>query len=255
MTAELVGAIHIHSDYSYDGRDSLEALREFCLARGLGFLGMTDHAESFTSGRYETYLRHCAAVSDATVRLIPGLEFRFTGYPGLHLLALGLARWIAPATPEEFVVQAGAHARFTIVAHPVLARYRVPDSVLAGIDAIEVWNANYNTRYLPDTRAIRLLAESRKHRPDLVATAGLDQHDRRNDREVRVVVSAEAEDPLVALKQGRFENRGRTLRFGPRRAWGPMELTGLGAARAVLDGAEWVQERVSRTLHRWRSGS
>ncbi len=183
-----LGVIHVHSDYSHDGRDSIEALHAFALARGIGFVGLTDHAEDFEPDRYEALQRHCEAVSDARVRIIAGLEYRFNGYSGLHLLALGLSRWIAPRTPADFMVQSRGVTGFTIVAHPVLPNYELPEEVRAGIDAIEVWNASYNTRYLPDPRAIRLLHDIRARRPEVVATAGLDQHDARNDRRTRVLL-------------------------------------------------------------------
>ena len=56
------------------------------------------------------------------------------------------------------------------------------------IDAVEVWNASYNTRYLPDPRAIALLHVVQRTRPAVVGVAGLDQHDAGNDRRTRVVL-------------------------------------------------------------------
>ena len=40
-----LGALHIHSTYSRDGRDTLPDLRRFAEERSLAFLGLTDHAE------------------------------------------------------------------------------------------------------------------------------------------------------------------------------------------------------------------
>jgi predicted metal-dependent phosphoesterase TrpH len=244
--AARVGAIHVHSDYSHDGRDSLERLREFALERGIAFVGLTDHAEDFEPRRFDDYVRHCRANSDARVSVIPGLEYRFDGFPGMHLLALGLSHWMAPRTPEEFIVQARRTATLTIAAHPVLARYRLPDAVAAGIDAIEIWNASYNTRYLPDPRAMHLLRALRRARPELVGTAGLDQHDSRNDRATRVVVETADGDPLAAVKAGRFTNVGRTMSFGPTVDWHPAVLGLLSVVRWGFDRAERWQERVAR---------
>ena len=121
-----LGVIHLHSEYSHDGRDSIAALHAFALERGIGFIGLTDHAEDFEPDRYLALQQECAAVSDSRVRIIPGLEYRFNGYPGLHLLALGLTKWIAPKTPAEFIQQTRGHvASFTVVAHPGLADYQV----------------------------------------------------------------------------------------------------------------------------------
>jgi hypothetical protein len=242
----MVGIVHVHTDYSHDGRDSLESLVPFCRARRICFVGLTDHAEDFDRERFEQYQAHCARASTDDVRLIAGLEFRFAGYPGLHLLALGLSEWIEPVTPSEFVAQVRGRSRFTIVAHPILPDYQVPPDVLAHIDAIEVWNATYNTRYFPDFRAIRLLHAARSERRDLVATAGLDQHDARNDRETRVILPRHSDDPLAELKAGRFFNVGRTMRFDPAVSWSPLRLNLLSAARWCFDRFERMQESVSR---------
>jgi len=247
MTNTLVGVVHVHSDYSHDGRDPLERLVEFARERGIGFVGLTDHAEDFEDDVFAEYVERCRDLSQGDVRLIPGLEFRFAGYPGLHLLALGLTRWISPGTPGQFIELTRGAAGFTIVAHPILPGYRVPDDVRAGIDAIEVWNASYNTRYLPDPRAIRLLQEIRTTRPEVVGTAGLDQHDASNDRETRVVVpGGDSKDPLGALRAGRFFNRGKTMRFSAQVDWGPIGLTGLTAVRWAYDAVERTQDRVAR---------
>lgn len=241
-----VGAIHVHSSYSHDGRDTPERLRDVAVGRGIGFVGLTDHAEDLRADEWKAYVEHCAAVSDPAVRIIPGLEFRFAGYTGLHLLALGLSRWIEPRSPAEFIVQASEAARFTIVAHPVLADYRVPDVVRAGIDAVEVWNASYNTRWLPDPRAIRLLHDIRRDRPEVVGTAGLDQHDASNDRETRVLLAGAEEDPLGALRAGRFVNAGRTMHFAATVPIRGARLAMLGAVRWAFDRVERVQERAAR---------
>ncbi len=252
---ERTGAIHMHTNYSHDGRDSVPSLREFARERGLSFLGITDHAEDFDAAKYAALREECAAHSDAAIQLIAGLEFRFAGYPGLHLLALGLSEFIAPETPGEFISQTRARSRFTVAAHPILFDYTLPAEVAAGIDAIEVWNAGYNTRFLPDPRAIRLLQRVRLTRPGVVGTAGLDQHDARNDRETRVVLTAGAPaDALAALRGGHFVNQGRTMRFDPRGEWSALGLGALTLSRLLLDGVERTQERVSRWLQRRSRG-
>jgi hypothetical protein len=246
-----VGALHVHTTYSHDGRDTPEQLAGFARARGIAFIGLTDHAEDFDRAKFERFHAHCGEASGDGVTLIPGLEFRFEGFPGLHLLALGLERWIEPSTPGDFLRMTQQTARFTIVAHPLLCRYRIPDDVATGIHAVEVWNAAYNTRFLLDPRAIRLLETIRRRSPAVVGIAGLDQHDSRNDRETRVVLTSDAAaDPLAELREGRFVNVGRTMRFPPRAPFGPAGLAALTALRAGLDLANAVHEQVMRTLRR-----
>ncbi len=237
-----VGIVHVHSDYSHDGHDPLERLREVCIERGIGFVGLTDHAEDFDAGVFLRYQEHCARLSDDTVRLFPGLEFRFAGFPGLHLLALGLREWIAPTTPREFIESTPDIASLTMVAHPLLVRYHIPPEVANGIDMIEVWNAAYNTRYLPDPKAIMLLHGVRDHRPEVMGVAGLDQHDSRNDREVRVILHDALGDCLSSMRAGRFLNVGRTMSFDPTVPWSGRRLLFLRRARFILDGVERTQE-------------
>lgn len=242
------GIIHVHSDYSHDGCDTLERLREVSRERGIGFVGMTDHAEDFDRERYAEYQARCHAATDDSVRIIAGLEFRFAGFPGLHLLALDLKEWIEPKTPAEFVTFSRGRAGFTIVAHPVLPAYVIPPDVLEAIDALEVWNAAYNTRFFPDFKAIRLLHRARRSRPSLMGTAGLDQHDCRNDRETRVILHQTSADPIAELKAGRFRNRGRTMEFGPSVPWSPLRIAALSGARWVFDRVERAQERLGYAL-------
>jgi predicted metal-dependent phosphoesterase TrpH len=247
------GAIHIHTAYSHDGRDSVAALRDFAAARGLSFLGITDHAEDFDAVKYQALQRECAEHSDSAIQLIAGLEFRFAGYRGLHLLALGLVEFITPTTPAEFIREAALRSRFTVAAHPILFDYDLPPEVAAGIDAVEIWNAGYNTRWLPDPKAIRLLQQVRASRPEVVGTAGLDQHDARNDRQTRVILEpGAAADPLEALRAGQFRNQGRTLGFGPRGEWPTAGLALLRLTRLGFDGIERTQERLGRWMQRRR---
>jgi hypothetical protein len=242
-----LGIVHVHSAYSHDGRDSIEDLRRFAEARGIAFIGLTDHAEDFDGARFAELAAECRRVSDAAVAILPGLEYRFRGRKGLHLLALGLSRWIAPTTPAEFVEQARDAAGLTIAAHPLLYRHELPEEVGRGIDAVEVWNAAYNTRLLPDPRAIRLLHRWQQRRPELVGVFGLDQHDAGNDRGLRVRLADAGEpDPLGALRAGRFRNLGRGFDLDGHCRMGAVALTGLSALRTGLDVVNAVHERVMR---------
>jgi hypothetical protein len=247
-----LGIVHVHSAWSHDSQDTLEALHEFARVRGISFVGLTDHAEDFDAARFRAYHLACQAASSPAVSLIPGLEFRFAGYRGLHLLALGLSDWMAPATPAEFIVQAGERARFTIAAHPVLYDHQLPAEVEAGIDAIEIWNASYNTRWLPDPRAIALLRRVRQARPEVTGIAGLDQHDARNDRHTRVLLfrADTTLDPLGELRAGRYVNLGRTMHLAASEPLGSTALGMLHAVRWGFDRMERAHEAIVRMARR-----
>lgn len=239
----MYGIIHVHSNYSHDGKNSLEELVEFARREELKFIGLTDHAEDLDESGYQRLVEHCAEVSGSGVKIIPGLEFRFRGFTGLHLLACGLEKWSEPKSPTQFVEETGPHAQLTVVAHPVLARHRVPPDVLSRIDAIEVWNGTYNTRYLPDPRSVRILHRVRRARPEVVGTVGPDMHDCANFRETKIEVRDGSTQPLDEIREGRFRNLGRTMRFGPTVPWGAARIGALTAVRDALDWMNWTHDR------------
>lgn len=245
-----LGVVHVHSGWSHDGKDTLEALHDLSRGRGIRFVGLTDHAEDFTEARFREYQAACQKASSEHVQLIAGLEYRFAGLKGLHLLALGMAAWMNPATPAEFIAEARRVVRFTIAAHPILYHHELPEVVEQGIDAIEIWNASYNTRWLPDPRAIELLKRVQRKRPEVTGIAGLDQHDAKNDRETRVLLlkADESLDPLAELKAGRYVNLGRTMELGASEAMSPTALGMLHLVRWGFDGVERTQDKLTRLL-------
>lgn len=251
VTCTVAGAIHMHSDYSHDGVDSLEMLRDACVARDIRWVGLTDHAEDLDREVFTEYLAHCASLSDDTFTFIPGLEYRFAGFRGVHLFAVGLTDWITPRTFEEFFDQTATTAQFTVLAHPVLCKYKVPQLVLDRINGIEIWNTNYNTRYLADPNAIALYQQLHALRPDVVATVGLDQHDSRNDRGVRTLIAPEdLASPGNALKAGRFSTVGRNSSFDSHATVTQSDMRKLRIKRSALDTINRVHDRLVFAMRR-----
>lgn len=69
-------------------------------------------------------------------------------------------------------------AAFVILAHPVRNHFDVDDGLLEEIDALEVWNQQYEGKRVPRTRSLRLLSELRIQKPLLLAVGGVDFHRR-----------------------------------------------------------------------------
>ena len=46
VQSDLRGDLHVHSDMSGDGQDSLEAMLDKAAAKGLEYIAITDHAEN-----------------------------------------------------------------------------------------------------------------------------------------------------------------------------------------------------------------
>lgn len=236
-----LAVMHVHTEWSHDGSDSLAAMSDFAVRERLRWVFLTDHAEDFDERRYRSYINACRDSSTQAHELVPGLEFRFAAFPGLHLLALGLRQWIAPQTPEEFCLAATDNAQFLVIAHPITTRYNVPDAVLAGVHALEIWNARYNTKYLPDGTAIQLWQDAQRKWPGILATCGTDQHNLLKEGRLRIELPS-TDDPFASLRSGRFRNRGIALRVSAAPHWGQ-------ARHFLVSG---LRQTIVR-LKRWRN--
>ncbi len=246
---ERVGIVHVHTAHSHDGRDAVADLAVWGKSLGLSFIGVTDHAEDFDEEKWLTLVSECAKASDDLIEVIPGLEFRFDGFPGLHLLACGLDRFITPRTPAEFIAQTERHATLTIGAHPVIWRRECPPDVLRSLNAIEIWNGGYNTRYLPDPSAISLVRRLRRDGFSTVATVGPDQHDRRNDKQLRIWMSVHEPDSLAAIREGRFRGEGTSMSISCT-DWSVYQRLTLRVGRWLLDTVVSAQEQLHRRRQR-----
>lgn len=240
------GIVHVHTAYSHDGRDEIPDLARWATERGIQFIGITDHAEDLDEDSWNELVAECAAHSSDRVLLIPGLEFRFAGFTGVHLLACGLTRWITPTTPAQFIEQTAKACALTIGAHPVIWRAACPDDVLTKLDAVEIWNAGYNSRFLPDPAAMARVRALRGRGFATVATVGPDQHDRRKDPELRIVVNGPVEQALQQIKHGSFVNERRGFRIEPDVAWSAPKRAGMQVVRSAFDLLKTTRDRLQR---------
>ena len=233
-----VGVVHVHSTYSHDGRDSLVDIAEWARDERLQFVGITDHAEDVDEGAWRALVTDCERLSGSDLYMFPGLEFRFPGFAGVHLLACGLRGYMTPASPEEFIRDAASLCSLTIGAHPLIWRTPCPPAVLASLDSIEVWNAGYNSRYLPDPHAIDMVRMLRAKGAETTAIVGPDQHDRRKDPGLRIHVRVPAAEALGAIRAGDFVGKGLTMDVPADADLGRMRRATLGASRRVFDAAK-----------------
>ena len=241
------GIFHVHSSYSSDGRLSLETLREECVKRKLAFMVVTDHAEDFPSGTdgVKKFVTHCDAVSGNNFWVIPGLEFVIDKERAVHLLVVGLNALPLDDGVEgilKTVLEQETDA-FTVLAHPSRSDYYIPPDYEEKIDGIEVWNAAYDTRYLPDQRTLRFFFSLLQKNPGLIGFGGLDLHDRPGFRGVHISVT----DPwltisglLDLLKRGRFTIRRSPVELSSVPKYGFLGMTVLRLGRKVLSMADFL---------------
>jgi predicted metal-dependent phosphoesterase TrpH len=171
---EVTGILHCHSTYSYDAKLSLSELRDECIARGVQFVCMTEHVDELIPERAEAFVRECETLSDDRFRFIPGFE---VPYRSAHVLMIGCRSFYKNYAPTmvELIPWVEA-ASFVVLAHPVRNDFMVDDGLLASLDALEVWNQQYEGKRVPRVRSLRLLEALRKRKDVLWGTGGVDLH-------------------------------------------------------------------------------
>ena len=207
------GIFHVHSNYSADGRLSLEELREECLKRNLQFMVVTDHAEDFSATRLQKFIDHCERISDERFLVVAGLEFIIDKDHEVHLLVVGLDGLPCENGLEAILkkIREGKNSALTVVAHLSRSNHYIPPEYENRINGIEIWNAAYDSRYLPDHKAIRLFADLKKLNKGLIGFGGLDLHDYSGFRELRICLTNSChngQELLDHLKAGKFIIRG-----------------------------------------------
>jgi hypothetical protein len=206
------GLFHVHSNYSYDGVSSLSELVGFCEDRGYGFIILTEHAEDFNESRMQAYIRECDKYSNEKVLLIPGLEFGFEEYPNFHLLGIGIKTFITARDIVSTIEAIHAQNGLAVVAHPSRNGHFIPENIIDKIDGIEIWNAAYDSRYLPNNKSLGLYQKLKTKKESLIAFSGLDMHSVNNFRELTLSLNrtfSDSKELMDNLRHGRFINKGK----------------------------------------------
>lgn len=230
------GLLHVHSSYSGDADHSLHQLVELGRRKGYRFFGMTEHAESLDPGKTAAYVQECRRISNADCLLIPGIEF--TCARDLHLLGLGVTRYTDSQDPVQVSRLIREDDGLVILAHPRRYNYAVPPEVASTLDGLEVWNAGYDGRFVPDYRCLRLLRSLRRQIGPLLAYGGEDFHRESRPPHVHIQLTCQElrEDMVLrALRRGDFAISNSYFHLIARSQQGWMALTRIVIARRLYD--------------------
>jgi predicted metal-dependent phosphoesterase TrpH len=199
----LKGIIHVHSNYSYDGRNSVQEIVQFAKNQGYSFLGMSEHSDTLNEEKMAQYVQECHLVSDPDCLVIPGIEFSCEG--NLHLVGLGVHHYTDHKDPIKIAQFIHKEGGIAIIAHPIRYNYRIPPQLVHLVDGIEVWNSAYDGRFIPNDRSLELLKEMRRENKSLRAFGAVDLH--RITHHIQVTITLPSHELkkdvlLYALKEG-----------------------------------------------------
>lgn len=171
----VLAACHVHSDWSYDGSYTLQALSEKFSRAGYRVLLMTEHDRGFSPERLRQLREACDAVSTRDLLVIPGIEYSDAANR-VHILVWGDVPFLGENLPTgemlHNVKEAGGVAVF---AHPFRrnAWQCFEQSWGEALAGIEVWNRKY------DGWAPNHIAQNLQRSVGAIPFVGLDFHTQR----------------------------------------------------------------------------
>lgn len=206
MSERLIGAYHLHTTYSSDGKTSLEELAA-CARRGRWrFLLLADHIEDFTPEIFEKYQKECKQLSDSNLLIIPGVEVKTA--EEYHLAFVGVSKLPTGATTRALVEDARTQGALVTLCHPAQNPEHRPCDWMELLHGVEFWNARSSSRFAPDRESLRFAESLRRQFPHILYFPALDLHYDWELRDLAISLRADRLDRqeiLTVLKSGNFE--------------------------------------------------
>jgi predicted metal-dependent phosphoesterase TrpH len=238
-------AAHVHSNWSYDGEWSLEAIARVFRRLGYDVVLMAEHDRGFTAQRWEDYREACAAVSRvADVLLVPGLEYADTDNVVHTVVWSPTVPFLGAGEDTLHILRAAQEYNAACVfAHPwrrnALTRYEPEWSDL--LTAVEVWNRKYDG--VAPNRQGRDFAES----VGLPWLASLDFHSGRQLFPLGISLSLAGPTSSAALVEAM-----RRHAFVPKLMGLPVDVVSRGVGGASLRRLEGLRRTLRGPARRLR---
>ena len=154
-------ALHIHSNWSYDGQWELPTLATAFAARGYRVLLMTEHDLGFSEERRLAHREACRELSTDHLLIIPGIEYSDASNT-IHVLVWGDGPFLGIGQETQRMLEhASEYDGVCVLAHPSRrAAWRLfHGSWLKHLAAIEVWNRKTDG-WSPSRDAWRLVSQT-----------------------------------------------------------------------------------------------
>lgn len=213
------GVIHIHSTYSYDGKESLQSLRDFLMAKGIQFCCLTEHTDKMTIEQARLFVQECKSLSGSQFLFIPGYE---VPYKKAHILLIGAEVFLGQFADATMLQTWSSKSSLTILAHPVRNHFKVDEITEEVLDGIEIWNQQYEGKLVPRQRSKKMLQRLQQKNQKLLAIGGLDFHRREHFGSPLYTLELDhltQDTVLQALKEGRYSFGTNALEVSATGLW------------------------------------
>lgn len=204
---KLKGIFHVHSNFSHDGKNSLDEIVKTCKKKGLDFCVLTDHYEDFNKATFNEYLREIGRInSRKDFFLIPGIEISFGD---IHIITFPLEDYLNIEN-KIIIDYLREQSLFTVVAHPSKNDFEKLGKIIKYVNGFELWSQRADGNYFPTLKFVKKVKRNNIFLKK-IKFFGLDLHDIKdpinNVLEVNIT-NSNAEMGLIidSLKKGNFNN-------------------------------------------------
>lgn len=232
-------APHVHSDWSYDGSWTLDALARLFGRLGYDAVLMAEHDLGFDQERWDAYREACARASTDDVLLVPGIEYSDADNR-IHVPTWGAGKFLGEGVPTgELLGQVEEAGASAVLAHP--ARRGAADAFepdwARRLVGVEWWNRKYDG-YAPGPITGRTLGAH-----GAVPFVGIDFHTARQLMPLAMVIDVDGPASVDAVFAALRQRRCRPEAFG----LPALRFTDGRGFRAV-DALETTRKRVAKML-------
>lgn len=201
---EIRGYIHIHSNYSYDGVNSIAELSRFFKKKGYDFICLTEHADDFSQGKMTSYVEECRRSSSSGFEIIPGLEYRCKDL--VHVMAIGVDQYSPCDDPQALIGRIKDNQGLAIIAHPDGYENNITRELIKVAHGIEIWNAQKDSRFIPNWKILSMYNNYRQINSTLIPVGGGDIHSIDNFHVLDTVsyINSNETSPLSILRNAKI---------------------------------------------------
>lgn len=139
-------AVHVHSDWSYDGTWPLDQLAAAFERRRYGAVLMAEHDLGFDETRWSAYVDACASASRVRCVVVPGMEYSDPENI-VHVAVWGAQSFLGAGLDTlELLRRADAAGGVAVLAHPGRreAWQRLDPACFRLLFGVETWNRKYD---------------------------------------------------------------------------------------------------------------
>jgi hypothetical protein len=203
LLSTIRAAFHVHSEWSYDAKLTLEEVAALFRRHRYDAVFMCEHDRGFSAERLRAYAAACERASVEGPLLVPGIEYA-DAEDRVHIPVWGPVPFLGEDLPTTRLLQATAESNgVSVLAHP---RRRdaweiVDPAWLTLCTGIEIWTRKWDG-WAPNRRACAWAADA-----GLVGVGALDLHSPGQmfplAMELQIATALSVEACVDAFRQGR----------------------------------------------------